>query len=416
MRRIAHLDIDAFFASCEEACNPSLKKVPLIITGRWERGVVTAANAIAKTRHGIVTGMSGIEAHRRCPDAVIMIGNTDKYIDFSKRFNKALRDFTPHLEPYSIDEVFLDLTGIPGCEDLYEFGRKVKARVSEVVNLPSTIGFGPNRLIAKMACKQGKPDGVVVLDDGSYRDLYWPRSCATLWGIGRQGARNLGKLGIETVGDLARYPVGVLESVFGVRGRWYHDMAWGRDDSEVGLHNDKPNESYGHSHILRRNTRKPAVIRAILFQLCDRTTSRMRADGVSGRTLHVALEGGRFGDWHGRQTTLPKATASDLEVFRAARDIYNSLLPSTGEARPEIRRLAIRITNLERKACETQQELFPEPEARENRALFRVLDDIRNRYGDTGLLRASRLEEHRDMKAIHFQTSRRFHSKEPDNK
>lgn len=403
--------MDSFFASCEEACNPALRQVPLIICGRFERGVVTAANLMAKTNFGVKTGMSGGEARRLCPHGVFVVGDLDKYIHFSRRINELMRAFSPRIEPYSIDELFLEITGCPGAEDPKVLALRMKRAISEELDLPSSVGIGPSRFLAKMGCKLGKPDGLMELDEKSFRRHYWPKAPSTLWGIGPRGEKALLKLGIGCVGDLARYPLKVLESNFGVRGRWYHDMAWGRDESRVGILNERPQASYGHSHVLRKDSADPRALRALLYRLCDGCASRMRADGVKGRTVHLGFAR-EHGFWAGHQETLREAVDSDTAIFGAAWKIFRVL----GGEEGAVRAVAVSVSNLEGRALEREMDLFAplqkertlQPEREEQ--LLKALDKVRAMYGDSALMRGAQLDDFKSLKAVHFQTARRFQS------
>jgi len=403
-RIIAHIDMDSFFSSCEEVCDPMLKQRPLLICGRHKRGVVVAANYLAKQYDAIHIGMSANKAQQICPEAIFLVGDLDKYIWFSQRINDIARDYSPHIEPYSIDELFLDLTGVISTDKMESYGKSLKSKIYNELKIPSTIGFGPNRYVAKMACRLGKPNGLLVLDETSYRKAYWNSPVDALWGLGPRGKTSLNRLGIETVEELARYPVEALKTIYGKRGQCYHDMAWGQDDSEVGKYNNRPNISYGHSYTLEKDSRHPDIMRAILFRLCDKCSSRMRRDGFLGKTIHVSYET-EYGQWGGHQVTLEVATQSDVDIFAVC---WREL--QTYQLTVPIRRLAMRVSHLISSRREMELPLFDvEGEQAQQRTLSSI-DLIRDKFGENSIMRASNLMGFKALKSINFQTARRFQS------
>src|SRR2546425_8251811 len=220
MRVVLHIDMDAFFASVEEKLNPRLKGKPLLVGGDLERRGVVAAASYAARPYGIHAGMPMAEALRLCPNAVIVEGNPQKYVHTSLQVLDVLKSFTPAVEPFSIDEAFFDLTqvpyaGKPGHEErdpaaildsAIPTAHAIQRAVLRRVGLTATIGIASNKYVAKMASGVQKPRGLTVLTNERYRVRFWDRGVEELWGIGEKTRAALSKLGIRTIGQLAKFP------------------------------------------------------------------------------------------------------------------------------------------------------------------------------------------------------------------
>ncbi|GAG45108.1 unnamed protein product, partial [marine sediment metagenome] len=217
-RIILCIDMDAFFASVEEQCAPGeWDGKPVMVCGNTEsRSVVAAANYVAR-EYGVRAGTPITTARRLCPDGVFIEGDPEKYVFACIRINDVCREFTPDVETFSIDESFLDVTGTAHLFDGHvELARRLKRRIREELGIPSTVGIGPNKLLAKTASKLGKPDGLFVLTHNDVPTQFHPLPVDKLYGIGGQTAKKLAHLGVETIGDLARIPRDVLQRMFGI--------------------------------------------------------------------------------------------------------------------------------------------------------------------------------------------------------
>lgn len=380
---IAHVDMDGFFASCEEVCNPDLRRVPLAVCGGIERGVVTASNKIAKANYGLKTAMSISSARRlsgNSPDVVFLPGDMEKYLWFSKRLNELMREFTPAIEPYSIDEMFLDMTGCPAAADLETMGLEIKRLIREDLGLPSTIGIGPNRFLAKMGTEAGKPDGLVVMTPERFKKVFWKGPPSALWGIGGRGEANLLRLGIATVEQLANYPVDLLKKHFGQPGIHYWMMANGVDLSSIGDEEGAPNKSFGNSRTLDRDTDDPAAIERLIFALSDKVSRRMRAEECAARTIGTWLRASDYETVYGAQTSLPDPIDDDVEIYRVASAIRRGF-----SFHGKVRAAGVWCANLVRPYRETQGLLFKNPHCR---LALAAADRIRDKHGEATIARA----------------------------
>ncbi|HEX7078639.1 MAG TPA: DNA polymerase IV [Candidatus Eisenbacteria bacterium] len=411
MRTIAHLDMDAFFASVEEKLNPHLAGKPLCVGGEVKRrGVVSSANYAAR-RFGIHAGMPVGEARRLCPDAAFVEGDPRKYVHVSLLVLETLKDFTPIVEPFSIDEAFLDLTGSPrlerarraagGAGDAREprgagdpapllfaaipLAQAIQRAVHRKTGLTATIGIAPNKYIAKMGSGLQKPRGLTVLTVERYREVFWPKRVAELWGIGEKTAASLEKLGIRTAGQLARFPRELLTYHFGLNGDRMRDAALGKDDSDVvPYYQGVAVKSMGHEFTLPEDVSSRERLGAHLLRLSDQVARRMRQDGYLGRVVSVKMRDQKFRTLI-RQRALPEITDDETQIHKTA----CALLDEYWDGRP-LRLIGVSLSGLVSAQGYHQHELFAEDEHR--RKMTQAVDALRDKFGDTALIRAGALE------------------------
>ena len=232
-RRIIHIDINAFFASVEQVCNPSLREKPIAVIGSSERTVVTTCSYEARA-YGVKTGMTKYEAKKLCPAIILVAGDNRKYTYTSSRIIKILREFTPDVEVFSIDESFLDVTGsIALFNGEKEIAALLKKRIKDELGLLCSIGIAPNKLLAKIASDIKKPDGLVIVKKDGVNNFIKSLPVSDICGIGGKLTSHLNLMGIKTCADLGKYPVEILKNKFGIVGERLHDMALGIDESPV---------------------------------------------------------------------------------------------------------------------------------------------------------------------------------------
>ncbi|HEU4334258.1 MAG TPA: DNA polymerase IV [Candidatus Eisenbacteria bacterium] len=406
MRLVAHLDMDAFFASVEEKLNPHLAGKPLVVGGdRSRRGVVSAANYPAR-EFGIRAGMPIATAVRLCPDAVCVEGDPKKYVHVSLQVLDSLKEFTPIIEPFSIDEAFLDLTESPRLVDAIraagtdtrdfaavleagtEVARAMQRAVQRRVGLSATIGLAPNKYIAKMGSGLQKPRGLTVLTQERYREVFWPRPVQELWGIGEKTAEALGKLGIRTVGQLAKFPREFLTYHFGLNGDRMRDAAWGEDDSPViPFYEGVPVKSMGHEFTLEKDLSDRVRLGAHLLRLSDQVARRMRQDGYLGRIVSVKFRDASFKTTI-RQRALPELTSDEAQIHKVA----SALFDENWDGRP-LRLIGVSMSGLVAGAGK-QSELFDADAHRKQ--MTDAVDSLRDKFGDAALVRAGALQWGRD--------------------
>ncbi len=374
-RSILHLDMDAFYASVEVLDDPSLRGRPVIVGGTPEgRGVVAAASYEAR-RFGVRSAMSAARARRLCPEGVFLRGRMDRYVEVSKQVSALFAEVTPLVEPLSIDEAFLDVTG---CRRLFGpaegIGRRLKQRIRDEVGLTASVGLAPNKFLAKLASDLEKPDGFVVIPAGREREILAPLPVSRLWGVGRVAEQHLAELGIRTVADLLAHPRQALLARFGDHGRHLLELAVGHDERPVvPVHEAR---SIGNETTFAEDIADREHLQAVLDGLADKVARRLRSHGLVARTITVKA---RYPDFTTptRAHTLPEATNATLEIRDAARVLLHQRLDRRG--RP-LRLLGVTASNLSPEGG-GQGILFAEPERQRERTLDQVVDKVHDRWG-----------------------------------
>lgn len=395
MRIIAHVDMDAFFASVEEKLNPRFTGKPLIVGGSKDsRGVVSAANYSARP-YGIHAGMPIAEAARLCPDAIFVEGDPRKYVHVSLQILDTLKDFTPIVEPFSIDEAFLDLTeavrrGPSGAAEsdsdtalkaAIPLAQAIQRAVHRRVGLTASIGIAPNKYVAKMGSGLQKPNGLTVLSVRRFRELFEARGVSELWGIGEKTAVGLATLGIRTAGQLARFPREFLTYHFGLNGDHMQNAARGEDDSPViPYFEGVPVKSMGHEYTLPEDLSDRERIGAHLLRLSDQVGRRLRTDGYLGRVIAVKFRNARFKTTI-RQRALADVTDDENTIHRTA----SGLLDENWDGKP-LRLVGVSVSDLVSAHGFHQHDLFTADQRR--RKMTEAVDSLRDKFGDTALVRA----------------------------
>ncbi len=383
-RTILHVDMDAFFAAVEQRDRPELRGQPVIVgadpKGGRGRGVVSTASYEAR-RFGVGSAMPISEAWRRCPQGVYLHPDMGKYARESERIMEVFHRFTDLVEPVSIDEAFLDVTGSAramGTGD--EIGRKLKQSIRREAQLTASVGVATSKLVAKIASDMQKPDGLVVVAPGTEAEFLAPLPLRRLWGVGPKMEETLAKLGVVTIGDLARLDPGRLQRRLGTHGHDLQRLARGDDDRDVA---SEPAEarSLGQEHTYDRDTADAPRLRATLLSLADGVAGRLRAHGLRARTVTLKY---RDEDFHTttHARTLPEATDAGNTLFRAASELYAEV-----HRGKKVRLLGIYASHFGEGT--PQLGLFDEPRAPS--PADRVRDEVAKRFGDEAITRASLL-------------------------
>lgn len=389
-RVIALVDMNAFFAQVEQRCNPALRGKPVLVGGNpTTRTIVTAASYEAKAR-GVKTAMTYHEALRLCPDAIIVEGSQEKYLDYCRRLSAVFREFTDLVEVFSIDEAFLDLTPVMRHWKSPEAaGRAIKRRILEEIDLTCSVGMGPNKLVAKMAADWQKPDGLVVVRPEELPHILWPHPVDEIVGVGRRMKGHLHALGITTVGRLARYDADILKRRFGVYGEWLRQRANGIDPSPVDPEASVPVRSMGHTYTLPRNTDDPDTVRWFLFWLADKVARRLRREDYRARTVTMVA---RFSDMYtiGRSETLPEPTCSGHVLAETAMSLFHRHVPP----RTPVRLLGVAASNL---VPGRRYQLSLHHDLVRSEQLLAAVDRIKDKYGDRAITFATLTRTEKSM-------------------
>ncbi|MEW5722078.1 MAG: DNA polymerase IV [Thermodesulfobacteriota bacterium] len=388
-RDIIHLDMDAFYASVEVLDNPDLRGRPVIVGGTRGRGVVSAASYEAR-EFGVHSAQPVATARRLCPHGVFLPVRMKRYKQVSDHIFEIFRRFTPLVEPLSLDEAFLDVTG---SRRLFggpvEIAEEIRRLVREEIGLTVSAGVAPSKMVAKIASDMNKPDGLTVVPPGRVREFLDGLPIGRLWGVGRATRKALGLLGVETFGDLARIPAEVLERKFGRHGVQLAWLARGVDDREVEP--DREVKSIGAEETMLEDITRPDQARRELLWLATRVTRRLRRHGFFCRTVTLKV---KYSDFRlvTRAETLPRATDEAREVYQTVR----RLLSKTMAGREPVRLLGISLSGLLVEGEERQGSLFEvmEEEKRDKvRDLDRALDRISEKYGEKCVLPATLFED-----------------------
>jgi DNA polymerase-4 len=375
-RTILHVDLDAFFAAVEQRDRPELRGKPVIVGGDPRgRGVVSAASYEARA-FGVHSAMSLAEAVRRCPDGIFLPVRGGRYQDASREVMAILRRFTPQVEPISIDEAFLDVTGSrPLFGEGLEIAASIKAAVRDDVGLTASVGVATTKLVAKIASDLRKPDGLVVVPPGDEAAFLAPLPIWRLWGVGDKTATVLAEYGVKTIGDLAALSPDLLVRRFGKHGGALASRAMGRDDDPV--HEGDPAKSVGHETTFDIDSSDPEVIERTLLALSDGVAGRLRSAGVRASTIAVKVRDSSFRTIT-RQRTLPEPTDLTEPIYRTALEL----------ARPEVRGIRVRLLGVTASNLGEREQLglFPDEDPRRRRAI-EAADTIRRRFGSRAVTR-----------------------------
>jgi DNA polymerase-4 len=383
-RTILHVDMDAFFAAVEQRDRPELRGKPVIVgadpRGGHGRGVVSTASYEAR-RFGVASAMPISEAWRRCPQGVYLHPDMEKYARESERIMEVFHRFTDLVEPISIDEAFLDVTGSARAMGTgEEIGRKLKDSIRRETELAASVGVATSMLVAKIASDMRKPDGLVVVPPGTEASFLGPLPVRRLWGVGPKMEDALAKLGVVTIGDLAALAPARLERRLGTHGFDLQRLARGEDDRAV-ISEGAEAKSLGQEHTYGQDTSDPERLRATLLQIADGVAGRLRAHGLRARTVTLKY---RDEDFHTttHARTLDEATDAGNALFRAASELFAEV-----HRGKKVRLLGIYASHFGEGT--PQLGLFEQPKAPS--PADRVRDEVRRRFGEEAITRASLL-------------------------
>jgi len=379
-RQIVHVDLDAFFAAVECLLDPAIAGKPVVVGGDPAgRGVVASASYEARAS-GVRSAMPMALAMRLCPDAIRVPPRHGVYSKHSRAVMALLSEYTPIVEQISIDEAFLDFSGTEALHGpAPRVARLIQQRVLEELGLPCSLGVATNKLVAKIACGQGKPRGLIVVPPGEEAAYLAPLSIQTLWGVGEATGNRLRAMGIRTIGDLARWPEKALRDMLGESGISLQRAANGIDDSPVNTERER--KSYSHEQTFASDETDETRIKRTLLRMADRLTEQMRHDGVLAGTVRLKLRNRQF-DTFTRQMRLKQPTDQTNDIFQAAA----TLLASSWD-HSALRLVGVAVTELLSQGG-IQLDLFEHADQRQAR-LNRAVDEIRDRYGSDAITRAS---------------------------
>ncbi|MCA8981805.1 MAG: DNA polymerase IV, partial [Planctomycetes bacterium] len=347
---ILHVDMDAFYASVEVRDNPSLAGLPVCVGGPASgRGVISAASYEAR-EFGVHSAMPTSQARRLCPQLVLLPPDFDRYTETSRQIMEIFRRYTPLVEPLSLDEAFLDVSG---CERLFgdavAVGRRIKQDILAETGLVASVGVATSKFLAKLASDLDKPDGFRVIRAHEIRDVLDPLPVSKIFGVGERTAKRLEQLGVHTVRDLADKPRDEVAKEFGASGIWIHDLAHGIDTRRVTPRREE--KSHGMERTFAEDIADRAELKLFLLQFCEEVAFGLRDKGLRGRTITLKA---RYSDFKTvtRTKTLDYPTNLGPRIFAVARDLLDRVKPGP------LRLIGISVSGLLDVRAPIQETLF----------------------------------------------------------
>ena len=374
-RWVMHLDMDAFFAAVEQRDNPAYRGRPVVVGARpGTRGVVATCSYEARA-YGVRSAMPISEAYRRCPQACFVQPDAAKYSEASAKVFAALREISPVVEPVSIDEAYVDISGLGRLfGDVRRIGAMTREKIGARVGLGCSVGIGPNRLIAKLASDWRKPNGLVIVAQESVQAFLDPMPVSALRGVGRRSLDVMQRLGIRRVAELRDYSLDQLHAFFGEAGGDHlYRQARGIASDRVGL--ERVRKSISRETTFAADVQDRRQLRNALRRLASELGERVRREGLRGRSVTLKIRFSGF-ETHTRRCRVPSPLDADIEIFRHAWTLYEQG-GYTGRA---VRLLGVGLSDWS--ADEPTGDLFGEdPTRRRQQRLYRTLDQVKARFG-----------------------------------
>lgn len=383
-RIILHIDMNSYFASVEQQANPFLRGKPIGITGkRTERSIIATASKEAK-KLGVKTAMSTWQAMKICPQLILVAGDAEKYAEITHRFNKIFFEFTHLVEPFSVDESFLDITD--QAKDWFGavcLAQQLRERLKEECGeyITASIGIAPNKLLAKLSSECVKPNGITLTRKEDAIQRLDSMKLDDLCGIGPRMRDRLFDLGINSFKLLREFPLEQLVEEFDSYGYWLHEAAHGREVSNVSSEEEDP-KSIGHSYTLPKDTLDTTLMQRYLLGMCEKVAWRMRRDEFVANAISIVI---RYGDFsgNGKQLVFRESTADGYRLFQIAW----RLVEAVRDPSKPVRLLGISTSHLSHGTAPTS--LFKKEQ--KNLSVLSALDKIQTRYGSDAWTRASLL-------------------------
>lgn len=401
-RFILHADMDAFYASVEQRDDPRLKGKPVIIGANGPRGVVSAASYEAR-KFGVHSAMPGFKARELCPAGVFLPGDMKKYATVSRKLHAIFRDFTDQIEPLALDEAFLDISGSVNLfGSPLAIGKLLKKRVRDELDLAISVGIAPNKLVAKIACSRGKPDGLMLIAKGEVRALLDPLPIRALFGIGPKAGEKLNAAGLVTIRDLAESPLEKLHEILGNHAEEIQLRASGIDNRPVVTGGKA--KSIGEEATFSENVLSEEKVSAAITAHSEAVAARARRAGFRGKTVTLKVKLARRKSWGekavanhelfpvlSRQAKLNAPTADAVEIRKTALLLWKKLA-----LKEAVRLIGVTLSELEAEEAPRQLGLFDLPKTQDKsqagatraEILGKTMDAISKRFGEGSIARA----------------------------
>ncbi|QEC80024.1 DNA polymerase IV [Mucilaginibacter ginsenosidivorax] len=378
-RHIVHIDLDSFFVSVERKFNPALIGIPVLIGGSADRGVVASCSYEAR-KFGIHSAMPMKQAMKLCPHATIVRGSHGRYSEASKEVTDIIQDSVPLFQKSSVDEFYIDLTGMDRFYDCYQVASNLRQRIIKETGLPISFGMASGKTVAKMATNASKPNGQLFIKHGEELKFLAPLSINKIPGLGESTAQKLYQYGIEKIGDLQRANLKFLETVFGKAGIFLWEKAHGIDHSEIIPHSDRKSISTEHTFDINVNDHR--TIETILVSMTEELSSKLRRENKLASCLAIKIRYANF-ETHTQQQKIALTAAEHVLLP----GVKNLLKKTWNQHRP-IRLIGVRLSNLA--SGRYQINLFEDNEERIR--LYQAMDNINFKFGDKTICRAAGME------------------------
>ncbi|MDD3374558.1 MAG: DNA polymerase IV [Candidatus Omnitrophica bacterium] len=384
VKTIVHIDMDAFFASVEQADNPALKGKPVVIGADPKhgkgRGVVSTCSYEAR-KFGIHSAMPISAAYQKCPHAIFLPGRMSRYREISDHVFRILYDFTPDIEPISIDEAFLDITGTRRLHGTaVKTCLKIKERINKETGLTASVGIAPIKMAAKIASDLCKPDGILEIKKDKMLDFLWPLPIEKLWGVGPKTKIYLNKLGIQTIKDLAKHSRQELCQKLGESGDHFYYLANGIDPRGVELEGET--KSVSHEHTFEIDTKDKEVLYKILLYLSEKVSRRLRLEGLKGKTVTIKVRYEGF-QTYTRAATLGFSTNFVDNIYQKAKELFEGFYSASNK----VRLIGVKVSNF--KNLYVQENLFEDQTDKKKECIHKAVDSIKDKYGEKSIHRAA---------------------------
>ncbi|MHB9070243.1 MAG: DNA polymerase IV [Sedimentisphaerales bacterium] len=382
-RHILHIDMDAFYASVEQLDNPALKGKPIMVGGTVkQRGVVAAASYEIR-KYGVHSAMPTSQALRLCPNAILLPVRMERYAEISKQIQEIFLSYTPDVEPLSLDEAFLDITGsIKLFGSPEKIGTDIKNRIKQELGLTASVGIAPNKFLAKLASDLQKPDGFVIITEDNKQKILDPLPVSKIWGIGRVTSKALQDRGINTIEQLRNTPVIILLNILGNQAQDILLLAQGIDDRPV--ESDKDAKSISAEETFPEDIIDKDILLTILHNQVEEVAQRLRAEKVEGKTITLKL---RYKDFKTitRSHSFDSPTNTTFVLWEEAKNVFEKWYNSSSASK--LRLLGFRVSGLVKEGSSQQRSLFSDPNEKKQKNLDSIYDKIKNKYGEDSLKR-----------------------------
>ncbi|MER2078684.1 DNA polymerase IV [Psychrobacillus psychrotolerans] len=388
-RIIFHLDMNSFYASVEQAHDPSLKGKAIAIAGnpKERRGILVTCSYEARAK-GVYTTMSVWEAKRKCPELILLPPNFEIYRIASKAMFEILRSYTDLVEPVSIDEGYMDVTELDMNNDAIGFAKSIQDRILRELDLPSSIGIAPNKFLAKTASNIKKPMGITVLRKRQVNEILWPLPVIDMHGIGESTARKLESIGIKSIGDLANANPNLLKEKLGKNGVRLLNRANGIDNRAVDPESIYDTKSVGNSTTLPYDESNIDELEKVFVRLSKKVAARLDAKNLAGRSITIHI---RDANWKNKtkSKTLTSRLYKEQEIYQLALELFNASW--NGDS---IRLLGVTVNNVYDKGESVEQlSIFNFEEHAKEEPILKLVEQLQGKFGEDSIKRGMKVKK-----------------------